>query len=533
MASTDAPSLAGTTSPPPSSHSSSSLSSFVDNGKSQPCTPQQVLQRGARIAAASLGLLFVSYSLTLPHQQARRDALGCDALCLGTVTSARSFLKLLGSVVMGRVSDSRRRSGGRGGDASNHGCDERGARSLPRLFRNAQYSARKLCLGVGVLSAGVALLTARRAESVSGLWWSLLPEAFEQNMHISKALMGEYQTFPAITSAERAAASGALGSAVGVAMMVGPLLGSYLTYDQAVGLALLVLCLSVTLVVLLPVAPNVPSSNLHPQHTDADSLPGSVDQPTPSPWWRLLDVPSARSPPALFVLVCRLLSTTAYHIYQTMLTVSLRERFNFTPMEYGQFFSCIGLFFALSQSVMAKFFLQRMAASSASQAPSRESRSKVRQNRARVRLLVTCSILITITRYVGYRTRSVPAVYTFFAIMVSAYGVMSTLIAADTAQIAAPNELGSFFGLLAAVESGAGMVGPLVGGALNSLGRVDADGGATATNRSSSSLPASLWAVIILNLLGTAMLALGYERIVLAHINRSAIERSSLKDKHE
>jgi hypothetical protein len=217
------------------------------------------------------------------------------------------------------------------------------------------------------------------------------------------------------------------------------------------------------------------------------------------------------------MLVCRLLSTTAYHIYQTTLTVSLRERFNFTPMEYGQFFSCIGLFFALSQSVMAKFFLQRMAASSASKVP----HSKDRQNRARVRLLVTCSTLITIARYVGYRTRSVLAVYAVFATMVSAYGVMSTLIAADTAQIAAPNELGSFFGLLAAVESGAGMVGPLVGGALNSLVSVDidADGSASGTSPSSP-LPASLWAVIILNLLGTAMLALGYERIVLTHIHR-------------
>jgi hypothetical protein len=231
------------------------------------------------------------------------------------------------------------------------------------------------------------------------------------------------------------------------------------------------------------------------------------------------------------MLGCRLLSTTAYHMYQTTLTVSLRERFNFTPMQYGQFFSCIGLFFALSQSVMAKFFLQRMAGRPAKEAPNQPPGSKDRQNRARVRLLVTCSILITITRFVGYRTRSVLAVYCIFAVMVSAYGIMSTLIAADTAQIAAPNELGSFFGLLAAVESGAGMVGPLVGGTLNSLVRVDAAGGASGTGPSSS-LPASLWAVIILNLLGTAMLALGYERIVLTHINRSASERST-KNKQE
>jgi hypothetical protein len=101
---------------------------------------------------------------------------------------------------------------------------------------------------------------------------------------------------------------------------------------------------------------------------------------------------------------------------------------------------------------------------------------------------------------------------------------MSTVVAADTAQVAAPNELGSFFGLLAAAESGAGMAGPLLGGALNSLSR-SSNGGGT-TDDDGSAVPASLWAVLLLNGLGTLLLGLGYERIVLKNLNRAANELS-------
>ena len=36
---------------------------------------------------------------------AQRDKLGCDALCLGSMTSARSALSLVGGVLVGRLSD--------------------------------------------------------------------------------------------------------------------------------------------------------------------------------------------------------------------------------------------------------------------------------------------------------------------------------------------------------------------------------------------------------------------------------------------
>src|SRR6478672_1472237 len=48
---------------------------------------KSILRRGTWYAAASLWLLLVASSLTMPHQQGRRDMLHCDNLCLGTLTS--------------------------------------------------------------------------------------------------------------------------------------------------------------------------------------------------------------------------------------------------------------------------------------------------------------------------------------------------------------------------------------------------------------------------------------------------------------
>jgi hypothetical protein len=383
-----------------------------------------------------------------------------------------------------------------------------------------------VCLWIGLASAGLSLLAARRAESIQDLWRGLLPEAFEQNAHIFKAHVSQYQNFPGITSADRAASSGSLGLSIGLAMMVGPILGSHLNYDQAVGLGLLLLCVSAGLVAGLP----VPSSPAPPPRQGAQQQLSSAerpqgDNPTDRCWWRWLDVPSARSPPAMFLLLSRLLSTTAYHIYQTMLIVSLRERFHFTPVDYGRFFSFIGFFFALSQGVLAKLFLLHLSSRGGGDSNTGGKAATSHQHRQHARLLVACSLTITVTRYFGYRSRNVRVVYAVFALMVSAYGVMSTVVAADTARIAAPNELGSFFGLLASVEGGAGMVGPFLGGALNSLFRSNSSRDPPALSSSSSS-SLSLWAVLLLNGLGTLLLARGYERIVLRNLNPIANEQS-------
>jgi len=95
--------------------------------------------------------------------------------------------------------------------------------------------------------------------------------------------------------------------------------------------------------------------------------------------------------------------------------------------------------------------------------------------------------------------------------MVSCQGIVSTVFTADTTQIADKKEVGSFFGVLAAVESGAGMAGPLIGGALAYV----------------HPTAAPLVAVVVLNGIGLGMVALGYERVVLQHFEDTTKEKQS------
>ena len=67
---------------------------------------QRNLRLGTILGSLSLALTVASFSLTMPHLQGRRDALQCDTLCLGSMTSARSALSLLGGFFISRLSDS-------------------------------------------------------------------------------------------------------------------------------------------------------------------------------------------------------------------------------------------------------------------------------------------------------------------------------------------------------------------------------------------------------------------------------------------
>jgi MFS family permease len=261
-----------------------------------------VLKQGTTLGAASLGLLVVAMSLTLPHQQSRRDALGCDSMCVGSMTSARSTLTLVGAAIMGRLSDSK-------------ALDKYGG-------------GRRLCLFTGIAAAAIGLVVNNRAGSIEDLWVGLLPSALQQNFSLSKALFSEYhESIPGGSSAgERASSAGNLGMAAGLAMMVGPLVGATLlsTYDQATCAALVSLILAAFLILLLP-------------RVEGKKSKGNEKSKSPG-FFRSLDVPSARSPSAIFMLTSRLLSTMSFQIFQTIWSVSLQNRFHFGPQDYGRFF---------------------------------------------------------------------------------------------------------------------------------------------------------------------------------------------------
>jgi hypothetical protein len=69
-------------------------------------------------------------------------------------------------------------------------------------------------------------------------------------------------------------------------------------------------------------------------------------------------------------------------------------------------------------------------------------------------------------RYFAFHTQSLPVVYSVFACIITALGVLNTILTADTASLASPEEIGGLYGVLESVESVAGICGPIAGGSL-------------------------------------------------------------------
>lgn len=406
--------------------------------------------RGFLYGTISLALTVTAGTVTMGHFTSQRDSLGCDSMCIGSMTSARSTLTLLGATMIGKLSDSR-------------ALDNFGG-------------ARKVCLMIGIVASAMGIVIASQATSIQSLWISMIPSALlHQNFNVLKALFGEYHESSA-TAADRAGSVGKLGMAAGLAFMVGPLMSSTLfqTYEQASIFAVLCLVLSAVFIYLLPAAPKYKKEQIKP-----------VDEPRgKSAFGRLLPdfVPAARTPAAIFIMVARICMSLAFHVFQTIWTVALRERFNFGPKDYGRYFSFIGFSFALSQGFIAKSLLKKFGAT----------------NRGRARLLLICALTLGGGRMLAYKTHNLGVVYALFGGIVTALGVVNTIFTADTSKIADPQELGGLFGVLASVESLAGIAGPILGGALAKIDPVQGP----------------LVAVVALYGIVFSMVYWGYERIV-------------------
>lgn len=379
----------------------------------------------------SLALVIAASSVLMGHYQSLRDDLECDAMCVGGMTSARSALALVGSTIIGRSSDSK---------------------SLDEAFGGA----RRAFLVLGVVASAAELAIAGRATSISMLWWSMIPSAlFQQNFNVLKALFGEYHGSSA-SAAERAGSAGKLGMAVGLAFMAGPLLSSVLlsTFQQAAIFASGCLCLAMVFIVLLPRPAKVVTADESDAKTWSRGGAGtSTRTSAPSSLLsRLVPdlVPAARTPAAIFIMVSRVCMALAFHIFQTIWAVALRERFNFGPKDYGRYYGFIGFGFALSQGFIAKALLEKFGAT----------------ERGRTRLLLLCALVLGGGRFAAYHTDSIVVVYVLFGFIITALGVINTIFTADTSKIANPSDLGGLFGVLGSVESLAGIIGPVAGGAL-------------------------------------------------------------------
>ena len=314
----------------------------------------------------SLGLLVMANAVQMGHFQSRRDALGCDTLCIGSMTSTRSALSLIGSSIIGRWSDYSRRRGRDDQPGGKHSNRRRGT------------NARKVCLMVGIIASMIDLFISSRATaSITSLWLGMIPSALlQQNYNILKALFGEYHDEDA-SSADRAGSVGKLGMAVGLAFMAGPLMSSVFltTYDQTVLFAALCLLLAFGFVTKLPPPPRAAatySSSSSPPASSSStkedillvvektgagngnkkSLLDSPSVPVVPQYLQLLVPAAVRTGPAIIIMCCRICMALAFHVFQTIWQTVLKERFEFGPDDYNRYFGFIGFTFALSQGTL-------------------------------------------------------------------------------------------------------------------------------------------------------------------------------------
>lgn len=112
--------------------------------------------------------------------------------------------------------------------------------------------------------------------------------------------------------------------------------------------------------------------------------------------------------------------------------------------------SFVGLVFALSQGLVAKWIIKTFGST----------------KRGRVRILLVGCVLLGVGRYVAFQVQSLVLVYVMFGFIVTALGVVNTIFTADTCLLCSPAEIGGLYGVLEAAQSGAGMVGPVLGGSL-------------------------------------------------------------------
>ena len=379
-----------------------------------------VLRQGVRFGTISLALVVMASSLTMGHYQSQRDEVGCDSVCVGSMTSARSMLALAGSTLIGKASDSK---------------------LLDRFG-----GARRICLFLGVIASVAGVVLSYTASNIQALWIGMVPAAlFQQNFNVLKALFGEYHDSSSSAS-ERAGSVGMLGMAAGLAFMVGPLAGTTLlkTYENASIAALLCLCFAFVAIFMLPAPPksnkSKPSEEKSKEASNSSSFLPDL-------------VPAARTPAAIFIMVARLCMGLAFHVFQTIWTVALKTKFNFGPNDYSKFFGFIGLSFALSQGFVAKLLLRKFGQTLT----------------GRTRLLLLCASILGGGRLLVYQTSNLPIVYGIYGVIIMALGVVNTIFTADTSQIADPEDLGGLFGILGSVESMAGIIGPVLGGYLAKL----------------------------------------------------------------
>lgn len=291
------------------------------------------------------------------------------------------------------------------------------------------------------------------------MWLALIPSSLlNQNYNVLRALFSDYNAESGGSEKDRASAMGRLGMAVGVAFMLGPVLATTFLkdYSQATATAFgLTVCSGIFLALLptpkaktLTASAQVSSSSLAATKENKNS--GNKSNSTASflSFWSL---PAAQSNGARLLFFMRLLMTLAFSIFMTVWTVSLKSRFNFGPKDHAYFMGWVGLWYALSQGVIAKQILHYTGDDSTP-------------------VLLVCVSWLGLGRVVVMWTPHLSVVYAVMAGVIISLGVVNTLISSSCSRLAGTDQVGGLFGALEAMEGAGGLVGPTLGGLLHRVG---------------------------------------------------------------
>lgn len=362
--------------------------------------------RGVFIGSWVGFIMFTGSCIMTPFRQAREDALGCDALCKGGMTSMWSGLSLVGAAVVGRASDRFGR--------------------IPMLWLGAAASLLGLAINIGM-------------DSIEGLWYAIVPNALlNQNFSVMKALFSDYlDEGDGSTDAAKASAVGKLGMVAGISFMAGPMLSTMLVSDYRTAM---LLSAAVTGVGSLSFALLPTPVNVTPQ-----SASGS------NPLKDFVTLPVLRTPAAQLLMVLRLFMALAFHMFIPVWQVSLKTRFAFGPSDHATLFSVIGLAYALSQGLVAGPLVRKVG----------KDQSK---------LLLVGIVVLGGGRPLALWTSSLASVYGLYVAMAMSLGVMNAAISTISSHVADADQLGGFFGVMESVENVAGIVGPTLGGLLAQAG---------------------------------------------------------------
>eukprot|EP01035_Chromulina_nebulosa_P016990 gene16990-22487_t len=392
--------------------------------------------QGLFYGALSVFIGVLAASLTFPFQQSQRDLLMCDALCYGSMQSARSFLSLLGSALVGRLSD--------------------------------KYG-RQSMLWVGLLSSIVSYIIYLNGTSIMMLWIAMIPSSLlNQNYSVLKALFADYNTDSNATESERAAGLGRLGMAVGLSFMVGPVLGAIAlkTYQQSIRAALVLSVLSGVVLLFLPtpeaeIIRRNSSANLQElqqrlekeasnKQKDKEKPKTSYLKSTINPLLELFHLPVAQTPGARLLFFMRLSMGISFHVFMTVWPSSLKSRFSFGPTDHAYFMGWIGFCYAVSQGFIAHIMI------------------KLAGDDPTV-VLIVCMAALGTGRVLAITSSSLVLVYLITAVVIVALGIVNTAISSACTTLAGADQVGGLFGVLEAVESLAGLIGPTLGGLLFAL----------------------------------------------------------------